>query len=244
MVGRRAVGAGAGLLRLDLVVAERAAELLVTALLKPHSGILARSAIVTSMSDDRLRELERVARENPDDVGAAAAFLREQLRSGVIERERVALAAHLGHAGARAALGDQAPPAPEDEEQLALGLLPYGRAVCTRAAVALARERLPDWERVLPDDLRPRRALEAAEAWLASPGEETVRVAEETSEAAADASGDTDPPGADAANIASWAAGCAYEDEERLRDAMLVVGRYRGSDVIRRALLAWALSGD
>jgi hypothetical protein len=63
------------------------------------------------VTDARLRELERRARESGS-VEDSAVWLRERLRAGDVNREQLVLAAYLGHAGARAFLEDEARAAP------------------------------------------------------------------------------------------------------------------------------------
>ena len=57
---------------------------------------------------ERLRELERAWRESGS-LEDHAALLRERWRAGVVEGGVLGLAAHLGHAAARLALGELAP---------------------------------------------------------------------------------------------------------------------------------------
>lgn len=64
--------------------------------------------------DERLRSLERAWRERGE-LNAGAAWLRERERVGTLSRPRLELAAHLGDAAARAALGLEAEPGPEGD---------------------------------------------------------------------------------------------------------------------------------
>jgi hypothetical protein len=76
-------------------------------------------------------------------------------------------------------------------------------------AVAFAERVLPLYERKYPDDLRPRKALEAAKKWLKAPTEEN-----RTAAASADACAATAYAVADAAN-ADDAAYAAAKNEEK-----------------------------
>jgi hypothetical protein len=119
--------------------------------------------------DDRVRE----ARRRFEDSGAEsdeAAWLGACVRTGALDPERLALAAHVGHRAARLVLGQRGelpPPVPWLE-----ALSRWGQPVVVRAAVACARVALSEQNRRLPsDDLPSRwRAVEAAEDWLADPG--------------------------------------------------------------------------
>jgi len=64
----------------------------------------------------------------------------------------------------------------DDAMWLALRVLTKKDAV--RYAIFAAREVLPIYEEKHPGDKRPRKAIEAAEAWLANPCEETARAAD------------------------------------------------------------------
>ena len=64
-----------------------------------------------------------------------------------------------------------------DMEQWVGGLERYGHRCCVRALVALSRLTLPLWESAYPHDPSQRRAIEAAEAWLADPGTAQERAA-------------------------------------------------------------------
>ena len=59
------------------------------------------------MADERTRALER--RADAGDAAAAAQLLGLDLRAGRIDRERLRLAAYLGHAGAQALLESDRP---------------------------------------------------------------------------------------------------------------------------------------
>lgn len=92
------------------------------------------------MGDEKLRVLAARARDGGP--VEQAAWLAERMRVGELDRERVRLAAYVGHAGARALLGNDAPASPDDFSEWIAGLLPFARALEDRvnlvAHVALA----------------------------------------------------------------------------------------------------------
>ena len=59
------------------------------------------------------------------------------------------------------------------------------KKVAVRFAVACARRSLPNYEKAYPKDDRPRKAIDAAEAWCLNPTEETARSAESAARSAA-----------------------------------------------------------
>lgn len=125
------------------------------------------------MADAELRELER-AFQASGAVDDEARLLQAQLRTGVLARERVALAGALGHAASQAVA--HVGPAPRRSLKGWLDHLirldwpkdagwhrvPLGWQVAVRACVAIARA-LP------PDDASSPRPLEAAEDWCRCP---------------------------------------------------------------------------
>lgn len=127
------------------------------------------------MSDERLRELERRARE----TGAAddqAAWLVERLRMARLTRRRLEAAAHCGHEGARLALGTKAP-LPEPTRDWARRLAePGDRELTVVALTAIGRCLLEHCDGLTTDDgQRERVALQRAllasiHAWRTSPG--------------------------------------------------------------------------
>jgi len=89
------------------------------------------------VTDARLRDVERRWRE----TGALedeAAFLRERVRAGVLDDDRLRLAAYVGHAASRLALGTPSF-APAFFQAWIYGLEPWGVEACQRAAIAAAR---------------------------------------------------------------------------------------------------------
>lgn len=133
------------------------------------------------MSDEGLQELKRRWAETGDPQ-AEAGYLRELVRAGELDKDRLALAAHLGHPPAAVAQGgSERPPftrrleMPSDRDALkawAHGLQAWGGETVGRAAIACARFLLPVWHRIEPDDDRPRRAIEASEAYVLCPCQE------------------------------------------------------------------------
>ena len=143
------------------------------------------------MSDDARRAAERRWRETGE-VDDGRRFLAQLVRAGGDEvqilqvrlairhlhEERVLLAAHVGHAPARAALGARAPsraasPDPTEAaplEEWARDLHDFGQAVSVRAALAAGRLTASTLPAEATDrETDPRRALDAAEDWLACP---------------------------------------------------------------------------
>lgn len=134
------------------------------------------------MTDQRLRELERRAREggSPED---AARWLLMRERAGELPRERLELLVWLGHAPAVAALAGQPLHVPRELESWVRGLERWGPEAAVRAALAAARLLLPLWSARHPQDPRLAEALAAAERWTIDPGP----AAAEAARAAADA---------------------------------------------------------
>lgn len=135
------------------------------------------------MSDERLRELERRFLESQT-VADEAAWLGARVQAGEVRRDRVELAAILGHPAARV-LSPSAP-----EMSLAEFLRFAGevdRVAFARAGLALLRPTPPPpsgWRRALygllqrftqlgelPMEAPNLEALEAVEAWAQAPGE-------------------------------------------------------------------------
>lgn len=135
------------------------------------------------MGDDALRSSERRWRETHaredgrrylaqlERAGEVVEALRVRVAIGALHAERLDLAAHVGHAPARAALGLAAAAALPGLDEWARKLFDWGHAACVRAAVAGARRVLAGWTAigVGDPDADPRRAIETAEAWLACP---------------------------------------------------------------------------
>jgi hypothetical protein len=147
--------------------------------------------------DERLRDTQR--RAQAGDVDAEASALRQRARSGELGPEDLELLVYVGHAPACRAL-DRAPPPPrpDEVEDWVRGLARWGRRVEVVAAIAAARLVLSMFESTHPHDVRPRRALELAEAWAEGTGPEAREVLEASAEAGRTASTHT-------ARRAAWA---------------------------------------
>lgn len=122
--------------------------------------------IIQGMSDQKLRELERRLCET-DSVEDEAAYLRERVRAGALNQERLELAAYCGHEGARRAV-----PCVSSAELSLLewtqGLARWGKVTLLHAAW-FAISALPPWSQIDSGDDRPLHASEALRAWLACP---------------------------------------------------------------------------
>lgn len=110
--------------------------------------------------DARLRQLERALRSGDP------ALLRERLRAGMLSPDDLWLAAHLGHAGARELLGEEAPPLRDDLMTWVEDLV--DRGLVERVALAAAEAALPVFLAARPADERPGAALSAARALRAA----------------------------------------------------------------------------
>lgn len=132
------------------------------------------------MTDDARRDARRRWEETgaPEDgrrylaclvrAGEAIEALRVGLAVGAVHEERARLAAHVGHAPARAALRLEPPPA-LPLSAWAQRLHDWGQAACVRAALAAARRCLDQAPTAGVDTSGVDEALAAAEAWLACP---------------------------------------------------------------------------
>jgi len=120
------------------------------------------------MSDERLRELERRWQETGA-LADQAAFLKERVRSGGLEPERVRLAAFLGSELAKAALGaEPEPPGVEGDVDLQAwveAIAAYGQPALARLAVAAADHSA----RMVSSSGIPPRAVQAAEEQILCP---------------------------------------------------------------------------
>lgn len=96
-------------------------------------------------------------------------WLIELQRAGELSREGIALAAWLGHAASRLALGGDAPDPPRELESWVRGLARWGDEATVRAALQAARCVVPLWTERHPDARAPRVALRATERWLEEP---------------------------------------------------------------------------
>jgi hypothetical protein len=103
------------------------------------------------VSDQRLRELERRFRASGS-VEDEATWLRARMQAGELEQSKLDLAAHCGHEGARAALGENAP-APHRNLWKLVSTLSGDQHHALRAAVAIGTLLLASFDtgrRVLP----------------------------------------------------------------------------------------------
>ncbi len=96
------------------------------------------------MSDDRLRELERRFHMEGT-VEAEAAWIGVRAQAGELPRERLRLAAFLGHPAARVAIGSP-PQQPTELWEWAIALASFGSEVSARACIAAAWAIVPFWE--------------------------------------------------------------------------------------------------
>jgi hypothetical protein len=208
------------------------------------------------MSDDLRRAAERRWRETGaaedgqrflallERAGDVVEGLRVRVVLGLLHPERLDLAAHVGHPPARAALGLAGEPAPPLRPG-AQRLFVWGQAACVRAACAAARAVL---ERGGPGADEARRAIEAAEAWLACPCPQHYAAGEAFNRRRGELPGWAwqtvtaahCPPRAcwhhiEALDAAATALGGGDDAGSRRRG----VGAVRAT--VRRALVAWAL---
>lgn len=214
------------------------------------------------MSDDYLQQLEARWRETGD-APDEARLLLERMRAGLLPRPRLELAAFLGHEAARMALPGSPGLDVEEPARLAGELWPWGKEACVAAAVA-ASHAVSTLDLGAPRDARPRRAIEAAAAWVHCPCEPHVAGARLAAEAALQAAGiaqanaqssaDRYPALAAhhaAAAAAAWPAPVASKHAHRAikyaEEAALASGALDRADltgIICRALVLWALGPD
>ncbi len=116
------------------------------------------------MTDDRLREAERVYQETGD-VSAEARLLLERVRAGLLALERLELAGTLDYEPAVLALGRQTGPRSHSMRDVLERLERFPREVTVRALLAAARAVAARWVPHPPNEA----ALAASEAWLACP---------------------------------------------------------------------------
>ncbi|MEZ6188833.1 MAG: hypothetical protein R3F62_27995 [Planctomycetota bacterium] len=120
------------------------------------------------MADRTLRELERRWKETGS-VEDEAVLLLERVHVGDLAARRLEVAAAVGHPAARVALTDRrAPRTPGEWTRVFAHAEPMW---LRRAAASACTDLLAGYETAHADDLRPRAALEAVEAWLVCPCE-------------------------------------------------------------------------
>lgn len=147
-----------------------------------------QTACVSWTTRDTLRSVdEQLSRHTLDwaksgDPAARARLISDQLRAGSIARARVELAAWLGDAASRVAIG-----APEraggdlDFERWTRGLEAHGREVAVRAALAATRHAVTEVGLEAAGALVVTSTLETVERWLACPCNEHVAAAVDAS---------------------------------------------------------------
>ncbi|HZV01901.1 MAG TPA: FHA domain-containing protein [Planctomycetota bacterium] len=116
------------------------------------------------MSDDRLREAERVFRETGS-VADEARYLNERVRAGLLARERLELAAELRDEAAVLALGGPGGPRAHTVREVFAGIERFGVEVAARAGVIVARR----CGALRPEMRDTEACLAAIEAWLDCP---------------------------------------------------------------------------
>lgn len=140
------------------------------------------------MTDERLLEAKR-AWQQVRTVETEAQYLLARARAGELRSERLALAAAFGHPAAQqTGIPPLVLPNPVDSARA------HGERVSRALALLDERERVEFacecadavlylWEEYAPQDVRPRRALEATRAWLAGrlSREEVLAAAERAS---------------------------------------------------------------
>lgn len=125
------------------------------------------------------------------------------------------------------------------------------RSELLRAAIAVTRLLVPEWVDQHKDDKRPQRAIDAAEAWLANPGAETLAEAKAAAKECTAARNETfgrDHRVPQAARHVAWAAGAKDNDmssifealastEEELLARIALLSEYHRGPEQRRAIV-------
>lgn len=204
------------------------------------AGLRVRGAIRDELLPWALSQREDVAAD-PE-----LLRLRRRWRSGKISRRRLDLAAFLGHGLARETLGAAAPPDGSHLTELfvwAVELEAFPQKIAVRAAVAAARCALPVWEAAVPDDPRPRAALEAAAAWVRRSNAKTRERTRVATREPITFGGDTRVGWA--AESCLFAAAACHDPRGRVSRAILRAADASDDASVRSAvtesLLAWAL---
>jgi hypothetical protein len=167
-------------------------------------------------------------------VAETAAQLEERIRTNKVSHERVVLAAYLGHAGAREALGAKAPEVPTSLVEWVRGLKRGSdEKLRLRALVALAKRALVVFEEANPGDGRARRAVDAADAYAKNPGRAAAALGTGTALAAEEASHAATTERAGAAAMAAVKCGILV--------AALDAGRTDGIETIADAVVESAI---
>jgi len=126
------------------------------------------------VTDDRLREAERIFRETGD-VSAETRLLLERVRAGTLAPERLELAAELGYEPAVLATDAPAILVPRCLHETFLALERFGTEVFARAALVVTRRDRISGEKAEEARIR----VQAVEAWLACPCERHRAAVEE-----------------------------------------------------------------
>lgn len=205
------------------------------------------ATVAIAMSDDVLREVERAAALG--DRPAQARLLVERVRRGRLDHERLRLAAWLGDATARLALGDDSDEAPRRpkgrRDGWTLTLAGWGKEALVRAAYVVASESMRHWRRHYRDDPVLPGVLEAVEAWLRCPCDPcAAAVGRAVDDDAIPESKDNRSGRArwHVVNVAEAAR--ARGDDAWTRFALEVLGESPATQVreaVREALVPWAL---
>ena len=124
-------------------------------------------ATILTMSDTKLRELERRWKETGS-LDDEAAYLRERVRAGGLSSECLELAAFCGHGAACRALSSAVPDVSGDLVEWAGGLQRWGQVAATVAALSAAKQVLPGI-RKRDERRRANVALVRVAAWLRCP---------------------------------------------------------------------------
>jgi hypothetical protein len=119
--------------------------------------------------DERLRHLEREAAGG--DLDTRARWLLDRVRAGRLPGDRLQLAAWLGDAAARLAVGEEplARAARTKRDPWTQTLAGWGKEALVRAGLVVAKDELRHWRRHHKADAALPGLLDAVEAWAACP---------------------------------------------------------------------------
>lgn len=214
------------------------------------------------MSDDYLHQLEARWRETGDPPDEARLLL-ERMRAGLLPRPRLELAAFLGHEAARMALPGSPGIDVDRPTRLASELWPWGKEACVASAVA-ASHAVVSLDLGDRRDPRPRRAIEAAAAWVHCPCDAHVAGARQAADGALQAAGINSSAASSspdrypalsahhaAAAAAAWPPPVATKHAHRAikyaEEAALAAGALASAEltsIICQALILWALGPE
>jgi hypothetical protein len=177
-----------------------------------------------------------------------ASHLLKRVRQGNLSWDNLDLAAMLGYRPAIEALGEDAPPIEEDLKRWVRALDEFGHEVCARITCALAWHLLPILEEDGLGTGPLRGGIEASEAWLACPCEQHATAAldlyPQAIAAAINCTSDASETAALIAAFAAYASTNRTPNSDIAADAADITSEARVRDVIRKALLDWALRED